>query len=119
MPHELPKAYEPGAIEARWAEYWVREKLFHVETPAESGPAAADLLDGRGGSPLGLDGMTDPTLAARDAARMGHPRRTAPKPVFTLYFAPAASECNGAIAYGAHAEPDADGHHCALASHAG
>ena len=35
MTHELPKAYEPGAIEARWAEYWVREKLFHVETPAE------------------------------------------------------------------------------------
>jgi valyl-tRNA synthetase len=33
MPHELPKAYEPGAIEARWAEYWVRERLFHVETP--------------------------------------------------------------------------------------
>ncbi|HKN69682.1 MAG TPA: valine--tRNA ligase [Terriglobales bacterium] len=36
MPHELPKAYEPGAIETRWAEYWVREKLFHVETPAPS-----------------------------------------------------------------------------------
>ncbi len=34
MPHELPKAYEPGAIETRWAEYWVNEKLFHVETPA-------------------------------------------------------------------------------------
>ncbi|HSZ62734.1 MAG TPA: valine--tRNA ligase [Terriglobales bacterium] len=34
MPHELPKAYEPGAIESRWAEYWVREKLFHVETPS-------------------------------------------------------------------------------------
>jgi len=34
MPHDLPKAYEPGAIEPRWAEYWVREKLFHVETPA-------------------------------------------------------------------------------------
>ncbi len=34
MPHELRKAYEPGAIEARWAEYWVQEKLFHVETPA-------------------------------------------------------------------------------------
>jgi valyl-tRNA synthetase len=33
MPHELPKAYEPGAIETRWAEYWVNEKLFHVETP--------------------------------------------------------------------------------------
>ncbi|MGC2248514.1 MAG: valine--tRNA ligase [Terriglobales bacterium] len=34
MPHELPKSYEPGAIETRWAEYWVKEKLFHVETPA-------------------------------------------------------------------------------------
>src|SRR5215472_5251198 len=33
MPHDLPKAYDPGAIEARWADYWVREKLFHVETP--------------------------------------------------------------------------------------
>jgi len=27
MPHDLPKAYEPGAIEARWAEYWIREKV--------------------------------------------------------------------------------------------
>jgi valyl-tRNA synthetase len=33
MPHELPKAYEPGAIETRWAEYWVQEKLFSVPTP--------------------------------------------------------------------------------------
>ena len=46
MPHELPKAYEPGAIEARWAEYWVREKLFHVETPprGESRPVFTLLL---------------------------------------------------------------------------
>jgi len=35
MPHDLPKAYEPGAIEARWAEYWVKEDLFHAPTPAE------------------------------------------------------------------------------------
>ena len=35
MPHDLPKAYDPSAIETRWAEYWVREKLFHVETPAQ------------------------------------------------------------------------------------
>jgi valyl-tRNA synthetase len=35
MPHELPKSYEPGAIEARWAEYWVKEKLFSVSTPPE------------------------------------------------------------------------------------
>jgi valyl-tRNA synthetase len=33
MPHELPKAYEPGAIETRWAEYWIKEKLFSVPTP--------------------------------------------------------------------------------------
>jgi valyl-tRNA synthetase len=37
MPHDLPKAYEPGAIEPRWAEYWVHEKLFHVETPSDAG----------------------------------------------------------------------------------
>src|SRR5437868_4724659 len=34
MPHDLPKAYEPDAIEARWAEFWIREKLFSVKTPA-------------------------------------------------------------------------------------
>ncbi len=33
MPHDLPKSYEPGAIEARWAEFWVKEKLFSVPTP--------------------------------------------------------------------------------------
>jgi len=33
---ELPKAYEPGAIEARWAEFWVKEKLFSVATPPEA-----------------------------------------------------------------------------------
>jgi len=32
MPHDLPKSYEPGAIEARWAEYWVKERLFSVPT---------------------------------------------------------------------------------------
>jgi valyl-tRNA synthetase len=35
MPHELSKAYEPGAIETRWAEYWLKEKLFSVKTPPE------------------------------------------------------------------------------------
>ncbi len=33
MSHELPKAYDPTAIEERWAEYWVRERLFDVVTP--------------------------------------------------------------------------------------
>ena len=31
--NDLPKSYEPGAIEARWAEYWVKERLFSVPTP--------------------------------------------------------------------------------------
>jgi valyl-tRNA synthetase len=34
MAHELPKSYEPGAIETRWADYWVKEKLFSVPTPS-------------------------------------------------------------------------------------
>ncbi len=33
MPHDLPKSYEPGAIETRWAAYWTEEKLFSVPTP--------------------------------------------------------------------------------------
>ncbi|MGA8270879.1 MAG: valine--tRNA ligase [Candidatus Sulfotelmatobacter sp.] len=36
MPHDLPKSYEPGAIETRWAEYWVKEKLFSVPTPPQN-----------------------------------------------------------------------------------
>ncbi len=36
MSHELPKTYDPGAIEERWAEYWVKEKLFSVKTPAQN-----------------------------------------------------------------------------------
>jgi len=35
MPHDLPKAYDPTAIEDRWAEYWVRENLFVQPTPAK------------------------------------------------------------------------------------
>jgi valyl-tRNA synthetase len=33
MPHDLPKAYDPTAIEDHWAEYWVREKLFAQPMP--------------------------------------------------------------------------------------
>src|SRR6185437_13752771 len=35
MPRDLPKAYDPTAIEDRWAEYWVRERLFEVPTPVK------------------------------------------------------------------------------------
>jgi valyl-tRNA synthetase len=37
MSHDLPKAYEPGAIETRWADYWIKEKLFSVPTPPTGG----------------------------------------------------------------------------------
>jgi valyl-tRNA synthetase len=36
MSHELPKAYDPSVIEERWAEYWVRERLFDVATPEDT-----------------------------------------------------------------------------------
>jgi valyl-tRNA synthetase len=46
MPHDLPKAYDPTAIEDRWAEYWVRENLFAQPTPDAPGsePAFTILL---------------------------------------------------------------------------
>ena len=42
MPHDLPKAYDPTAIEDRWAEYWVREELFAQPTPGADDPAAGE-----------------------------------------------------------------------------
>jgi valyl-tRNA synthetase len=43
MSHELPKAYDPSVIEERWAEYWVRERLFDVATPeSEASPSPGD-----------------------------------------------------------------------------
>ena len=43
MPHDLPKAYDPTAIEDQWAGYWVREDLFAVPTPdpAVQNPASS------------------------------------------------------------------------------
>ncbi len=46
MPRELPKAYDPAAIEDRWAAYWVEENLFsqpHAGT-VSSAPAFTVLL---------------------------------------------------------------------------
>ena len=67
MPHELPKSYEPGAIEKRWADYWIEEKLFSVATP----PA----------EPAG-----DHARSAESAG--GGARTTQTKPVFTLLLPP-------------------------------
>ncbi len=46
MPRDLPKAYDPAAIEDRWAAYWVEENLFsvpHTEA-ASSAPIFTMLL---------------------------------------------------------------------------
>jgi len=38
MPHELSKQYDPAAIEPRWAEFWLKERLFSAPTPAPGEP---------------------------------------------------------------------------------
>jgi valyl-tRNA synthetase len=46
MSHDLPKAYDPTAIEDRWAEYWVKERLFDqpAATPGASAQSAFTIL---------------------------------------------------------------------------
>ncbi len=38
MPRDLPKAYDPTAIEDKWAEYWVSERIFAAPTPEPTAP---------------------------------------------------------------------------------
>jgi len=77
MPHELPKAYEPGAIEARWAEYWVREKLFHVETP-------------KGGSqlPVASSQQSPDATGTKQTESSSSEQSPQTRPVFTLLLPP-------------------------------
>ena len=71
MAHDLPKAYEPGAIETRWAEYWVKEKLFSVQTPAPS------------------ETTTENSTSNASAGGRGRPPHTGEtRPVFTLLLPP-------------------------------
>jgi len=42
MPHDLSKAYDPTAIEDKWAEYWVRENLFAQPTPEPGAEPAGE-----------------------------------------------------------------------------
>ncbi len=45
MPRDLPKAYDPAAIEDRWATYWVEQELFaQPHTGATSAPVFTMLL---------------------------------------------------------------------------
>ena len=42
MPNELPKAYDPAAIEEKWADFWVREHLFSSSNPASQQGSESD-----------------------------------------------------------------------------
>jgi len=64
MPHDLPKAYDPTAIEDHWAEYWVREKLF--AQPASATTSKDQGLDGQPYSIL----LPPPNVTGR--LHMGH-----------------------------------------------
>jgi valyl-tRNA synthetase len=71
MAHDLPKAYEPDAIETRWAEYWIKEKLFSVKTPAPS------------------ETTTENSTSSASAGGRGRPPHTGEtRPVFTLLLPP-------------------------------
>jgi len=64
MPHDLPKAYDPTAIEDHWAEYWVHENLFAQSAP---GTTAKDQgLDGQSFTIL----LPPPNVTGR--LHMGH-----------------------------------------------
>ncbi len=67
MPHDLPKAYDPAAIEDHWAGFWVREKLFAV--PA-LGPSTTPVHNQRqGGQPFTIL-LPPPNVTGR--LHMGH-----------------------------------------------
>ncbi len=40
MPNELPKAYDPAAIEQKWAEFWVSNCLFETSQKSENSDTA-------------------------------------------------------------------------------
>jgi valyl-tRNA synthetase len=64
MPHDLPKAYDPTAIEDHWAEYWVRENLF-----AQPTPSSAPVDKHPGGEPFDIL-LPPPNVTGR--LHMGH-----------------------------------------------
>jgi valyl-tRNA synthetase len=64
MPHDLPKAYDPTAIEDKWAEYWVRENLFVQPSPQPTPAPGAPI-----GSPFTIL-LPPPNVTGR--LHMGH-----------------------------------------------
>jgi valyl-tRNA synthetase len=81
MPHDLPKAYDPTAIEDHWAEYWVRENLFAQSAPeAASANEASNCLDGQ--SPFTIL-LPPPNVTGR--LHMGHMLNQAEMDILTRW----------------------------------
>jgi valyl-tRNA synthetase len=77
MPHDLPKAYDPTAIEDHWAEYWVKEKLF-----AQPTPTAAEKNSPAGGEPFTIL-LPPPNVTGR--LHMGHMLNQAEMDILTRW----------------------------------
>jgi valyl-tRNA synthetase len=73
MPHDLPKAYDPTAIEDHWAEYWVKENLFAQPTakalPSADKASASEASLRPGGQPFVIL-LPPPNVTGR--LHMGH-----------------------------------------------
>ncbi|HEU5350561.1 MAG TPA: valine--tRNA ligase [Terracidiphilus sp.] len=69
MPHDLPKAYDPAAIEDHWAAYWVSEKLFSVARPEPRVQSQSQVQSPDGQSPFTIL-LPPPNVTGR--LHMGH-----------------------------------------------
>src|SRR5215475_3108237 len=72
MPHDLPKAYEPGAIEPRWADYWIKENLFHAQTPTAPTDSRQPTADGQAPTAQETFTITLPPPNVTGNLHMGH-----------------------------------------------
>ena len=68
----LPKAYDPSVIEQRWADYWVRERLWEVPTPIGNSSSGAPSLQSKGGNENSTFSMLLPPPNVTGYLHMGH-----------------------------------------------
>ena len=70
MPHDLPKAYDPTAIEDQWADLWVRKNLFAEETSASIAEETSGREAAAGAKPAFTILLPPPNVTGR--LHMGH-----------------------------------------------
>ncbi|MFQ5663807.1 MAG: valine--tRNA ligase [Terriglobia bacterium] len=69
--HDIPKAYEPGAIEPRWAQLWVEEKLFTPEVAEALRPRSFG-AQGTARATRGTFSLAIPPPNVTGSLHMGH-----------------------------------------------